>query len=123
MLGVDEGEVVNLESTGDPCKTPFPETEIFPFDKIFSLGTPGVVDSACVENFVKWWGYRLSGKTTNTSKLEQISLLPDSKFHGANMRPIWGRQDPGGPHVGPMNFASWDISQLPRVVICNVLNT
>ena len=21
------------------------------------------------------------------------------------MGPIWGRQDPGGPHVGPMNFA------------------
>ena len=30
---------------------------------------------------------------------------PDSKFHGANMKPIWDRQDPGGPHVGPMNFA------------------
>ena len=32
---------------------------------------------------------------------------PDSKAHGANMGPIWGRQDPGGPHVGPMNFALW----------------
>ena len=30
---------------------------------------------------------------------------PDSKVHGANMGPIWGCQDPGGPHVGPMNFA------------------
>ena len=30
------------------------------------------------------------------------------KVHGANMGPIWGRQDPGGPHVGPMNFAIWD---------------
>ena len=29
---------------------------------------------------------------------------PDSKVHGANMEPIWGRQDPDGPHVGPMNF-------------------
>ena len=26
-------------------------------------------------------------------------LDPDSKVHGANMGPIWGRQDPGGPHV------------------------
>ena len=34
---------------------------------------------------------------------------PDSKVHGANMGPIWGRQDPGGPHVGPMNFAIWDV--------------
>ena len=24
------------------------------------------------------------------------------------MGPIWIRQDPGGPHVGPMNFAIWD---------------
>ena len=23
------------------------------------------------------------------------------------MGPIWGRQVPGGPHVGPMNFAIW----------------
>ena len=35
---------------------------------------------------------------------------PDSKVHGANMGPIWGQQDPGGPHVGPMNFAIWDLT-------------
>ena len=34
--------------------------------------------------------------------------IPDNKVHGADMGPIWGRQDPGGPHVGPMNFAIWD---------------
>ena len=33
--------------------------------------------------------------------------FPDSQVHGANMGPIWGRQDTGGPHVGPMNFAIW----------------
>ena len=33
--------------------------------------------------------------------------LPDSKVYGANMGLIWGRQDPGGPHVGPMNLAIW----------------
>ena len=32
--------------------------------------------------------------------------LPDNKDHGANIGPIWGRQDPGGPHVGPMNFVA-----------------
>ena len=37
---------------------------------------------------------------------------PDSKVHEANMRPIWGWQDPGGPHVGPMNFAIWVSSRL-----------
>ena len=34
--------------------------------------------------------------------------IPDGKVHGANMGPIWGRQDTGGPHVCPMNFAVWD---------------
>ena len=34
--------------------------------------------------------------------------IPDGKVHGANMGPIWGRQDPGGSNVGPMNFAIWD---------------
>ena len=34
-------------------------------------------------------------------------VYPDSKVHGANMGPIWGQQDPGRPHVGPMNFAIW----------------
>ena len=36
-----------------------------------------------------------------------LGSYPDCKAHGANMGPIWGRQDPGGPHVGPMNFAIW----------------
>ena len=31
----------------------------------------------------------------------------DSKAYGANMGHTWGRQDPGGPHVGHMNFAIW----------------
>ena len=34
--------------------------------------------------------------------------IPDCKVHGAYMGPIWDRQDPDGPHVGPMNFAIWD---------------
>ena len=32
---------------------------------------------------------------------------PDSKVPGANMGPIRDRQDPGGLHVGPINFAIW----------------
>ena len=34
---------------------------------------------------------------------------PDSKVDGANMGPTWGREDPGGPHDGHMNFAIWDM--------------
>ena len=33
---------------------------------------------------------------------------PDSKVHGAHMGPTWGRQDPGGCHVGHVNLAIWD---------------
>ena len=39
-------------------------------------------------------------------------LSPDNKVHGANMGPIWGQQDPGGPHVGPMNLAIWEVMEL-----------
>ena len=38
-----------------------------------------------------------------------LVIVPDSKVHEANMGPIWDRQDPGGPHVGPMNFTIWGI--------------
>ena len=38
--------------------------------------------------------------------------IPDSKVHGANMGPIWGRQDPGGPHVGPISFDIWDTQEM-----------
>ena len=31
---------------------------------------------------------------------QHVSInYPDSKVHGANMGPIWGRQDPGGPQL------------------------
>ena len=38
-----------------------------------------------------------------------IEADPDSKVHGAYMGTTWGRQDPGGPHVGPMNLAIWGV--------------
>ena len=34
----------------------------------------------------------------------QIVQFTHSKVHGANMGPTWGRQDPGGLHVGLMNL-------------------
>ena len=49
--------------------------------------------------------------------LNSISRVPDSKVHGANMGPIWGRQDPGGPHVGPMNFGIWGDAGRPFVSV------
>ena len=57
-------------------------------------------------------------------------FIPDSKVHGANMGPIWGRQDPGGSHVGPINFAIWDDiievhfhSAFSFRILCTLYNT
>ena len=36
-----------------------------------------------------------------------IEFSPDSKVHRANVGPIWGRQDPAGPHVGNISFTIW----------------
>ena len=43
---------------------------------------------------------------------------PDSKVHGANMGPNWGQQDPGGPHVGPMNLAIWEV--ITSYIVCGM---
>ena len=47
--------------------------------------------------------------------------VPDSKVHGAHMGLTWGRQDPGGPHVGHVNLALWGVinSLGPSAHICD----
>ena len=50
-------------------------------------------------------GRKMSCEQTLSSL--SVRNASDNKVHGANMGPIWGRQDPGGPQVGPMNFAIW----------------
>ena len=45
--------------------------------------------------------------------------IPDSKVYWANMGPIWGPQDPDGPHVGPMNFAIWDGHLCVLIITCD----
>ena len=47
---------------------------------------------------------------------ENLKMSSDSKVHGANMGPIWGRHDPGGPQVGPMNFAIWVVRQMAAIL-------
>ena len=37
-------------------------------------------------------------------------LTPDSKVHWANMGPTWVLLAPDGPHVGPMNLATRNVS-------------
>ena len=59
-------------------------------------------------------------KRITTKSQRCLANGTDSKVHGTNMGPIWGQQDPGRPHVGPMNFAIWG----PSIAICGttVLN-
>ena len=47
---------------------------------------------------------------------------PDSKFHVANMGPIWGRQDPGGPYVVPMIFVIWGAMILAKLSRINLVS-
>ena len=52
-----------------------------------------------------------------------VTHFPDSKIHGANMGPIWGRKDPGGPHVAPMNLVIWfgnSLNQLIQLIIISI---
>ena len=49
-----------------------------------------------------------------------LETFPDSKVHGANMGPIWGRQNPGGPHVGPINFAIWVKAFFGGFIVANI---
>ena len=37
-------------------------------------------------------------------------MFPDSKIRVLIMGPTWGRQDPGGLRVAPMNIAIWVIA-------------
>ena len=46
-----------------------------------------------------------------------VCNIPDSKVHGANMGPTLGQQDPGGPHVGHVNLAIWDLYSTEQVII------
>ena len=57
---------------------------------------------------LRWSRYlNLSSWYKEPGHLQRTYYLPypDSKVHGANMGPTWGRHDPGGPHVGPMDLA------------------
>ena len=45
-----------------------------------------------------------------------LTMSPDSKVHEVNMGPIWGRQDPGGPQVGPTNFAIWVVRKMAAIL-------
>ena len=62
---------------------------------------PQVTSTHCYRRYNGCDGLEGKGHTNSGD------IIPDNKTHGANMGPIWGRQDPGGPHICPMIFAIW----------------
>ena len=69
---------------------------------VTSASASGVakMNTRCMERYIT--------KNKTTAK---IYSHPGSKVHGANMGPTWGRQDPGGAHVGPIKVAIWAHAQ------------
>ena len=45
------------------------------------------------------------------------TTIPENKVNGANMGLIWGRQDPGGPRVGPMKLDIRDFANIFNLCI------
>ena len=69
-------------------------------DDVIQNGRRDVTKSRGASSVKRYWG-------VTSAATWALVKVPDSKIRGDNMGPIWGRQDPGGPHVGPMNFAIW----------------
>ena len=65
---------------------------------------------------IRLWDFRLQTGCGYVDRRLLLGLLLPSchlaaivgAIPWANMGPIWGQQDPGGPHIGPMNLAIWD---------------
>ena len=49
----------------------------------------------------------ISGSPIENTPVKLPWIFPGAPLKMANMGPIWGRQDPGEPQVGPMNFVIW----------------
>ena len=75
---------------------------------------PGQVLEETIELPLIWCALRFTCSHCNifpdTDWFLPRQLFHDSRVHGAYTRATWARQDPGGPHVGPMIFAIWELA-------------
>ena len=83
------------------------------FNIVSTLSATGRINQGRIDRHLASKGHSVTrGDSFSCQMLmslaKQNEIYPDSKVHGANIGPIWGRQDPGGPHVGPVNFAIWE---------------
>ena len=110
---------IHRASVNSPHKWPV-TLKMFPFDDIIMMNWTEIIlkiyGLAVEHNFISLftgtepWMFDSVYIKANQMKLFKWNVVillpcPDSKVHGANMGPIWGPRDPGGPHVGPMIFA------------------
>ena len=77
----------------------------------------GTIHLAVIETPLKMWNKFDNGnsktyfQSSNTNQWFGWHINHDSKVHGVYMVPIWSWEDPGGPHVGPMNFAICELKR------------
>ena len=65
----------------------------------------------------EYWVFSIEGRAKQNVSIplllpvitKYVQPYPDSKVRGANMGPTWVLSAPGGPFVGPMNFAIRDM--------------
>ena len=77
---------------------------MFPLKNLACNGLRRCVWKRCLQNL----GHFVQASICHCSSQCVHQNYPDSKVDGVNMGPIWGRQDPGGPHVVPINLAIWE---------------
>ena len=94
-------------------------TKWHPFNLTLNVLDVFVINSSL---FLRWVDHIVSSPRCENEGNTSCTCCygyPDSKVHGANMGFIWGRQDPGGPLVGPMNFAIWVVVMFTKYIIVN----
>ena len=90
-------------------KTYIPDAGLMRQCTYISIYTGKVAVTAVMIAAAAYRGRCEGGIVAFTYKALGNDNIPDSKVHGCYMGTSWGRQDPGGPHVGPMNLAIWDV--------------
>ena len=50
-----------------------------------------------------------NGTTSISYQFNYVLIRFYVVFRWANTGPIWGRKDPSGPHIGPMNLVIWNM--------------
>ena len=94
--------ITSLYMLAETCKYGVLQDELMPDHLVVRLWDVALSECLQLDSVSLWPQLRWRPARVNS---------PDRKVHGANMGPIWGRQDPGGSHVGPMNLAIWEVKR------------